>query len=152
MPNCKISITIEVESTDWHSVSLKNLCSLKEIPKGPGTYLLHHGPLFDAWPTTSVFYIGAAYAEGLWKRARKHRSVLLGEKTRDGENDKIRGSKAMKEYRESIGHKIDDVYFSYILYEKDVKPYIPFVVESELLIYFKKHNNDLMPQANRGQR
>jgi len=58
----------------------------------------------------------------------------------------------MKEYRESIGHKIDDVYFSYILYEKDVKPYIPFVVESELLIYFKKHNNDLMPQANRGQR
>ena len=58
----------------------------------------------------------------------------------------------MKAYGQALGHRADDLYFSYVAYPESVKPYIPFVIESELVSLFQQANEGLMPKVNRGKR
>lgn len=145
-----INLTETITMSPQNSISLENLNNLKQIPESPGVYVLHHGNLIDAWDSGHVFYIGATYAEGLRKRATKHRSVLLAEKSKKG-GDKVPGSQAMKTYGVTIRNQINDIFISFYDCPGTVEQYLPFVFESVLLLEYER-KNERMPAVNKAKR
>lgn len=152
MPSVNLQISVHISTTDWKSVRLADSSLLNSIPNQPGVYIIHRAALHDAWPTESTFYVGATYKEGLLLRVRKHRSVLLAEKSANGQKEKVLGSREMRALGERLRHNLEDISVSYFECQDGVKSYVPFALEAELIEEFRRSNEGRMPIVNRGNR